>query len=101
MSTKMILDRFLNLVDYNNIYLLPYNSDAQLLATQTRNIRITGKDLINENVKNEVHRLKFYNQYLINIATNYIWDLHSTSFQRNRFENLANNANIINNINQS
>src|SRR5439155_1200631 len=35
---------------------------------------------------------------LINLATDDIWNLRSTSSQRNRFINLANNAN---NINQS
>lgn len=101
MPTKSILDRFLDLVDFANIYLLPYNGDAQLLSTQTRNIRITGKDLIKQNIENEVHRLQFYDQYLINIATSYIWNTHSTLIQRDRFENLANNANIINNIKQN
>ncbi|CAB4493693.1 hypothetical protein RhiirA5_417095 [Rhizophagus irregularis] len=101
MSIKSILDRFLDLVNFANIYLLPYDGDAQLLSTQTRNVRITGKDLIKQNVENEVHRLRFYDQYLINVATNYVWNTHSNSFQRNLFENLANNANTINNINQN
>ncbi|EXX76905.1 hypothetical protein RirG_028710 [Rhizophagus irregularis DAOM 197198w] len=53
MSIKSILDRFLDLVNFANIYLLPYDGDAQLLSTQTRNVRITGKDLIKQNVENE------------------------------------------------
>jgi hypothetical protein len=101
MSTKSILNKFFGLVDYSNIYLLPYNGDAQLLATQIRNVRISGKDLIKQNIEIEVRRLQLYNQYLIDRATDYIWNSHSTSFQKNSFENLANNANIINNINKN
>ncbi|GBC06185.1 hypothetical protein RclHR1_06680001 [Rhizophagus clarus] len=100
MSTKSLLDRFLDIVKYSNIYSLPCNGDAHLLATQTRNL-ITGKDLIKQNVENEVHRLQLYDHYLIIKATDYIWNLHSTSFQKERFENLANNVNIIININQN
>lgn len=101
MSTKSILDRFLDLVNFADIYLLPYNGDAQSLSTQTRNVRITGKDLIKQNIENEVCRLKLYDQYLIKKATDYIWETHSTDFQKKSFENLADNANGINNINQN
>ena len=101
MSTQPILDRFLDRVDYRNIYLLPYNNDAQILATQTRNRWITGRDLIKQNVEHEAHRLQLYSQHLTDIATDYIWNIHSTTCQKEQFINLANNANITNNINQN
>ncbi|GBB93539.1 hypothetical protein RclHR1_21900001 [Rhizophagus clarus] len=98
MFTKSLLNRFLDRVIYSNIYKL---GNAQLLATQTKNLKITGKDLIKKNVENEVNRLQLYDQYLIIKATDYIWDSHSTPSQKESFENLANNVNVIININQN
>ncbi|RIA87881.1 hypothetical protein C1645_827155 [Glomus cerebriforme] len=92
---------FFNLVNYNNIYLLPHNNDAQLLAVQINNERITGKDLIKQNVESEALRLHLYCQHLISRATDYIWDIHSTPSQRNEFNILAVNSNNISRINQN
>src|SRR5688572_9417949 len=101
-STRTTLNRFLGNIDPNNVYILPCNNNAQILAAQSRNgrrvRRLTGKNLMKRNVEREGHRLNVYNRYLINLAVDHIWNLHSTPFQRDRFTSLANNAN---NINQS
>src|SRR5581483_7443375 len=57
----------------------------------------SGKDLIKLNVEGEARRLRLYNRHIINLATDYIWDELSTPSQRNRFINIANNLNRINN----
>src|SRR5437868_852809 len=84
-SIRSVLNNFLDRINYNNIYQLPYNNNAQILATQARNGRrvqeLTGKNLIKRNVGREANRLRLHNRYLINLATDYIW-LHSTSTQR-------------------
>ncbi|CAI2171706.1 2862_t:CDS:1 [Funneliformis geosporum] len=52
-----------------------------------------------QNVKREANRLRLRShnrQYIINLATEVIWNLRYTQFQRQRFINLANNANSIN-----
>jgi len=99
MSTKSTLSCFLSLLNYNNVYQLPYNNDAHILALHMRNNqRLTGKDLIKQNIKREAHRLHFYSQRIINLATNKIWNKRSTSSQRNQFISLASNANNINQI---
>jgi hypothetical protein len=96
------LNDFLNRINYNNIYLLPCDNNAQIFAVQSRYRgrirRLTGKCLMKRNVRREAHRLQIYNRYLINLATDQIWSLHSTFSQRNRFVNLANNANSLNQI---
>ncbi|CAB4390965.1 hypothetical protein RhiirA5_497431 [Rhizophagus irregularis] len=123
MSVQSKLNIFLNLIDYRNIYQLPYNNNAQTLATTIRDKRLTGKGLIKQNIKREAHRLQLYRTYrlqnytthrlqllqthrlrlynrlfskhIINLATTYVWRRRLTSTQRNRFINLANNANNI------
>jgi hypothetical protein len=92
MSTQSILNDFLNLINYSNVYQLP---NAQTLHTRNSQ-RLTGKDLIRQNIEREAHRLHLYSQHIINLATNDIWNLRSTSFQRNKFKRLANDANNIN-----
>ncbi|RIA90343.1 hypothetical protein C1645_823475 [Glomus cerebriforme] len=95
---QLALNSFLNRINYNNIYLLPYNNNAHILAVQSRRVsrrsqRLTGKILMKRNVEHEAHRLQVHNRYLINLATDYIWNVRSSTSQRNRFTNLANNAN--------
>src|SRR5215213_8896928 len=96
-SVQAVLNDFLNNVNYNNIHLLPYNNNAQILAVLSRSGRririLTGKGLMKRNVGREAHRLQIHSRYLINLATDHIWSLRSTASQRNRFINLANNAN--------
>ena len=85
------LNDFLSRANYNNIYQF---HDAQTLANRSSQ-RLFGKDLVKLNVRREAHRLQIRSQRLINLATDYIWNLHSTSLQRIRFKRLANNANNI------
>ena len=100
MSTQSILNSFLNLVNYSNVYQLPCHNNAQILAFHAGNVRngqrLTGKDLIKQNIEREAHRLHLYSQHIIDLAIEEIWNLRITPSQKNQFINLANNANIIN-----
>lgn len=101
-SVRSILNNLLNQINYENVYQLPYNN-AQILAVLSRrrarrNQRLTGRILMRRNVEREAHRLQVHNRYIINSATDYIWNIHSTPLQRYQFTNLAN---IANNINQN
>src|SRR6266498_424896 len=99
---RSALNNFLNHINYDNIYILPYNNNAQILAVLSRRIsgrrvqRLTGKFLMKRNVGREARRLQVHSRYIINLATDYIWNLHSIPSQRQQFTNLANNANNIN-----
>jgi hypothetical protein len=123
MSVQSKLNIFLNLIDYRNIYQLPHNNNAQVLAATIRDKRLTGKGLIKQNIEREADRLhlhrtyrlqnymtrrlqlsqtrrlrlysRLFSQHIINLATTYIWRRRLTSTQRNQFINLANNANHI------
>src|ERR1044072_6750449 len=99
-SVQSVFNNFLDRINYNNVHSLPYNNNARILAALSRNGRrirtLTGKDLMKQNVMREAHRLQIYNRFLINLATDHIWNLRSTDFQRYRFINLANNTNNIN-----
>ncbi|CAG8436679.1 16511_t:CDS:1 [Funneliformis caledonium] len=97
---KTVLNDFLNRVNYITIYLLPYNNNAQILAALARNgrrfQRLTGKGLMKRNIIREAKRLHIRRQHIIYLATNQIWNMVSTTSQRNRFNTLAENANHIN-----
>ncbi|CAI2183337.1 18582_t:CDS:1 [Funneliformis geosporum] len=99
--SRLILNTFLNNINYNNVHSLPCNNDAQLLANRSRRhgrrVQIlTGKNLMKRNVVREAHRLNIFNRHLINLAADTIWNLRLTPFQRGRFIILATSANIIN-----
>jgi hypothetical protein len=98
---QFTLNSFLDHINYNNIYQLPYKN-VQILAAQARSEgriqRLTGKDLIKRIIEHEAFRLQLYDQYIINSATDYIWNIHSASSQRDLFTNIANETNIINPI---
>ena len=97
-SSKSILRDFLNNINDNMIYLLPYNNNAQVLAAHARNDmrvqKLTGKDLMKRNVKREANRLHIHSRYIIDLATNHIWK-SCDSHQRQQFTDLANNVNNI------
>jgi hypothetical protein len=99
-SAQIARNNFLDRINYSNVYLLPCNNNARMLAAQARNGRrvqsLTGKGLLKRNVEREARRLQLYNRYIINLATDHIWNLRSTFFQRSQFINLANGANSIN-----
>ncbi|GBB97467.1 hypothetical protein RclHR1_00030024 [Rhizophagus clarus] len=103
-STRPMLNNLFNQFNFENIYQLPYNNNAQILAILSRRRasrriqRLTGRILMRRNVEREAHRLQVHSRYIINLATDYIWNLHSTPSQRYQFTNLANN---VNNINQN
>ena len=100
-SIQLILDGFLNNLNYDFVCLPPFNNNPNDVATHVRNntrIQIlAGKDLLKWNIEREAQRLRLYDQRLLmSSATDRIWRLICTSYQRQQFERLANNANIIN-----
>lgn len=99
-SIQTARNNFLDRINYNNVHLLPCNNNVRVLAAQARNgrrvQRLTGKGLMKRNVEREARRLRLYNRYIINLSTDQIWNLRSTSTQRSQFINLANAANMIN-----
>jgi len=98
-SIKSTLSDFLNNINYNQIFLLPCNNNAQVLAAQARNDmrvqKLTGQGLLKRNVEYEANRLHISNLYTIHLATDGIWK-SCGSLQRQLFTNLANDANNIN-----
>ncbi|CAI2163942.1 6635_t:CDS:1 [Funneliformis geosporum] len=100
MSIRTKLNGFLGRVQYININQLPYNGNVQILAIQSRSNgrvqRLTGYGLMKQNLVREAHRLQIFNRYLINLAMDHIWNIHSTSSQRSQFINLASDANDLN-----
>src|SRR3954447_13292460 len=101
--SSLSLNDFLERINHANLDILPYNNDAQILASQARNggriQLLTGKDLMELNVKREADRLEIYSQHIINLATEYIWSLwdsRSMLLKTSQFTDLANNANHIN-----
>ncbi|CAG8631347.1 uncharacterized protein OCT59_004562 [Rhizophagus irregularis] len=91
----------LKLINEKNIRRLPYN-DAKDLATQMRNdtifTSITGKEILKQNMKYESHLNNQYDQPIIDLATDVFWNTRLSNLQRNQFTNLANDANVINEI---
>lgn len=63
MSVQLKLNVFLSLINYGNVYELPYNNNAQVLAGTIRDKRLTGKELIKQNIKREAHRLQLNRTY--------------------------------------
>jgi hypothetical protein len=94
------IQNFLIHLNYNNIYLYPFNNNPNEVAIYARNntrIRVlTGEVLLMWNVEQEAHRLQMNNRNIIRLATTTIWNLHLNILQRNQFTNLAIQANIIN-----
>src|SRR3954451_21051898 len=99
-ARQFILNDFLSNLNYDVIYLLPFNNDSHMVSAHARNgarIQIlTGRDLLKWNVILEAQRLQLHNRLVINLATNRIWRLRCTRFQRQQFTSLANDSNSIN-----
>ncbi|RIA98057.1 hypothetical protein C1645_813288 [Glomus cerebriforme] len=96
-----IIDEFLNRINHEKIYELPYDNNPLMVATRARNCsttikKLTGQSLLKWNVKLEAQRLKINNNYIINLSTEYIWNFYLSDSQRDRFISLANNVNDIN-----
>lgn len=72
--------------------------NVQTLANQSRGRRLTGKDLVNQCIKKEAHRLQIYDRIIIDLTTNFIWNRLSPS-QRNRI-NSIDNTDTLNRISQ-
>jgi hypothetical protein len=85
------LDNFLDHVNHNNIINI-YFQNEQTLANQSRNLNLSGKDLVKQTVERKAHQLHMHSQHLVILATDHIWN-SLTLFQRNQFTKLANNAN--------
>src|SRR5438552_166191 len=101
-AIQSILNDFLNDINYSNVFLPPCGNDPRRLAAQARGGRgrrflsfqiLNGRDLMKENIKQEAKRLKLHNAYVVNLATQRIWNTHSNYFQRRGLETLAANAN--------
>ncbi|PKC60946.1 hypothetical protein RhiirA1_488865 [Rhizophagus irregularis] len=94
------IQNFLNNLNYNNIYLYPFNNDPLKVAIHVRNFTeiqvLTGEELLLWNVEREALRLQVNNRNIIHLATNDIWNLHLTDLQKNQFTDLADKANSIN-----
>ncbi|CAI2169370.1 10225_t:CDS:1 [Funneliformis geosporum] len=100
-SFRSIVIDFIDRINYNIIYQLPCNGNANVLAAYARNgdsiIKIlTGLGLFRSNIEKEAIRLRIRNRRVIKSATEKIWNLHLTTLQRDRFERLANDANNFN-----
>lgn len=95
-----LIQNFLNNLNFNNIYLCPFNNDPLKVAIHVRNytnIRVlTGENLLMWNVEREALRLQVNCRNIIHSATNDIWNLHLTDLQKGQFTNLADEANRIN-----
>ncbi|CAG8436671.1 16509_t:CDS:1 [Funneliformis caledonium] len=91
---------FINkLIACGNIYQLPYNNNASILAAnaiiESPTKILTGKGLFQKRIERQAQKLRKHDKYLINSATESIWNLRLTSIQRDGFESLANEANNI------
>ncbi|RIA95731.1 hypothetical protein C1645_816320 [Glomus cerebriforme] len=91
------LRNFLNNLNNDIIYSLPFENNANDLAIHIRNNTtiklLTGKCILRWNVEREAQRLQINDQDIIYLATNMIWNSH---LQRDQFTKLANDANDIN-----
>jgi hypothetical protein len=95
------LNDFLNRINYEKIYELPYGDKPLMVASHARNFnttipKLTGFSLLKWNVILEAQRLGI-DKPIIHLATKLIWNLKLSITQRNQFTTLANNANEINN----
>src|SRR4051794_18491603 len=93
-------------MNYGNICKLPYDNNPLLVADRTRNRKIniltgiSGTDLIELNIENEINRLQTagIDIDIKDIETvNDIWNQRLTSAQRKAFTTLADKVNIIQN----
>ncbi|CAI2163298.1 6920_t:CDS:1 [Funneliformis geosporum] len=103
--SKSELRNLLNNLDDSKISAIPYDN-PHTVADRARKARIqllNGMGLLKWNIESEAKILFLDNNpKLINSATKFVWDSKLTHPQRQEFENLAKNANMINrNIRQS
>lgn len=100
MTCAQRFNDFLNRINYEQIYELPYNNNPLMVASHARNFstavpKLSGYSLLKWNVEHEVQRLRI-DKSIIHPATKFIWNLKLSVSQRNQFIALANNANDIN-----
>ncbi|GBC00146.1 hypothetical protein RclHR1_03760010 [Rhizophagus clarus] len=100
------LKNFLKYLNYDEIHSIPFENDPNKVAIHVRlfttNNILTGKDIFKWNIEKEARRLQVNNKHLIDSATDIVWRSTITLSQRQQFESLSNNANIINrNIRQN
>jgi hypothetical protein len=96
---ETILKSFLKNINTHNLYNFSHNSTV--LAIRFRNgKRATGRSILEKFVYQEARRLQIIqSHYIIILATKRIW-LSSTRFQRQKFIDLANKINDLNNRRQ-
>src|ERR1043165_5857672 len=96
--TQSKLNNFLKDINYNNVYLFPCSRRlaAQARKGDKRIQTLKGIDLMKKNVNREAKRLGLNSTYLINLATEKIWNLRSNYHQRRSFEKVTADANKIN-----
>ncbi|GBB86871.1 hypothetical protein RclHR1_01330025 [Rhizophagus clarus] len=100
-AQRFKIDEFLNRINYEKIYELPYGNKPLMVASHARNStttipKLTGFSLLKWNVKLEAHRLGGIDESIIHSVTKLIWNLKLSISQRNQFITLANDANDIN-----
>jgi hypothetical protein len=102
MSSLKSLDKFISKIDRERVYVLPYSSNARI-AADNGGYPITEKSLLEQNIKFEIlqHNWSFISnkdkEDVITALTEHFWN-SSTLSQKNKFINLATNANRIINI---
>ncbi|CAG8585876.1 16518_t:CDS:1 [Funneliformis mosseae] len=100
MARRQDIQYILTNIDIDAVQNLPFNNDAQSVAAFARNRRIqriiTGRSLMERNVKREVTRiLRSQNRYLTSIITLRLWR-NCPNLRRQEFIRLAHAANSIN-----
>src|SRR6266542_1049669 len=93
-------DNFLRNLDYDEICILPCNNNPRMVADRiwdvTSTKALTGMDLFKWNIKLVAKRLSLDdNRFLIDLVTRDVWS-KLQNFQRQRFESLATETNLIN-----
>ena len=93
------VNELLNLIRLEDIITLVPSSATVLAAYAMSEIiprLLTGKDVIRPKMEREAHKNQIYEKFIINSATEKVWQFHLSDLQRDRFETLANSANEIN-----
>lgn len=86
----------LRLIDLDKLKELPQENNEILdqVRNLVRNGRITGKDIMEFNVKKAI---EIKQSYYVSCLTKEIWNKHLTTYERQRFDKFANRISKINN----
>src|SRR6266542_103447 len=86
------VNELLNLIRLEDIITLVPSSATVLAAYAMSEIiprLLTGKDVIRPKMEREAHKNQIYEKFIINSATEKVWQFHLSDLQRDRFETLA------------